>query len=401
MLGIRLKRLGELAAAGKLRGSRVLIRADYNVPLDPSGRIRSDARLRASLPTLSQLLEAGAELLLMSHLGRPDPDDRGTAADDRYSLRPVARRLSELLGEQVVLMADWPARQQPLPARLVLLENVRLLQGETAGDVQLARKMAALGDVYVMDAFATAHRAHASTSVVAAFAPQACAGPLLLAELDALSRARVDPPAPVVALIGGAKVSTKLPLLRSLAARVDHLLLGGGLANTFLAAAGFNVGQSMHEPGLLAEARSLAAAVHIPMPEDLVVATAGEVNPVPRRVAATAVADDDRIMDLGPLSTRAWAQLLRSAGTVIWNGPVGVFEDPRFAAGTRTLAEAVADCPGYTLAGGGDTVAAAEQFGVSKRLSYVSTGGGAFLEYMQGLELPAVAALEAAQTDVK
>ena len=401
MLGIRLKRLGELAAAGKLRGSRVLIRADYNVPLDSSGGIRSDARLRASLPTLSQLLEAGAELLLMSHLGRPDPDNRAAAADDRYSLRPVAQRLSEMLGEQVVLMADWPARQQPLPARLVLLENVRLLPGETAGDVQLARKMAALGDVYVMDAFATAHRAHASTSVVAAFAPLACAGPLLLAELDALSRARVDPPAPVVALIGGAKVSTKLPLLRSLAARVDHLLLGGGLANTFLAAAGFNVGQSMHEPGLLTEARSLAAVVHIPMPEDLVVATAGEANPVPRCVAATAVADDDRIMDLGQLSTQAWAQLLRSAGTVIWNGPVGVFEDPRFAAGTRTLAEAVADCPGYTLAGGGDTVAAAEQFGVSERLSYVSTGGGAFLEYMQGLELPAVAALEAAQTDVK
>jgi len=383
----------ERMADHDLRGKRVLIREDLNVPLK-DGRVSSDARLLAALPTIRLALAGGARLLLMSHLGRPKA---GASDEDNapFSLAPVAARLSELLGRPVPLVSHWLDGVEVAPGELVLLENVRFIKGEKQDDEELARRMAALCDIYVMDAFATAHRAEASTHGVARFAPVACAGPLLAAELDALGKALKQPARPLVAIVGGSKVSTKLTVLESLVAKVDQLIVGGGIANTFLAAAGKPIGKSLFEAELVDTARRLMQATSVPLPVDVIVATefSAEASAVVRDVDA--VGPDEMILDIGPRTAQHFAGLLAEAGTIVWNGPVGVFEIEQFAAGTRVIAEAVASSPAFSLAGGGDTLAALEKFGVGERISYVSTGGGAFLEYMEGKQLPAVAALEA------
>lgn len=377
-----------------LAGRRVLIREDLNVPIR-DGVVTSDARIRAALPTIRGALDAGAAVMLMSHLGRPTEGQ----PEAQFSLQPVADHLETLLDRKVRLVADWIDGVEVSAGEIVLLENVRFLVGEKADDPELARKMAALCDVYVMDAFGTAHRAQASTHGVAKFAPVACAGPLLAAELDALDRALSDPGRPVVAIVGGSKVSTKLTVLEALCELVDQLIVGGGIANTFIAAAGHNVGKSLCEPDMLDIAQRLAkpsseARAEVPLPVDVVVGDrfADDAKAVVRPVDH--VRDDEMILDIGPRTAAKFAEMLRGAGTIIWNGPVGVFEFDQFGEGTRLLAEAIAGSSAFSVAGGGDTLAAIGKYGVTDGISYISTGGGAFLEFVEGKTLPAVAVLE-------
>lgn len=375
-----------------LAGRRVLIRADLNAPIE-DGRIQSDTRIKAVIPTLERALTQGARVLLMSHLGRPEEGK----PDPAFSLAPVARRLSELLGREVRLAPDWLAGVDIAPGEIVLAENVRFEVGEKKNDPELARKMAALCDIFVMDAFGTAHRAQASTVGVAEFAPVACAGPLLVAELEALAAALTSPRRPVVAIVGGAKVSSKLGVLQSLASKVDTLIVGGGIANTMIAAQGHAVGKSLCESQMLDFARELLAGkfgpAAIPVPTDVVVATAVDSAASATIKSVADVGPDEFILDIGPDTASAYGQLVMQAGTVVWNGPLGVFELEQFAAGTRRLAEAVAASSAFSIVGGGDSLAAIEQFGVADRISYISTGGGAFLEFLEGKELPAVAML--------
>ncbi len=375
-----------------LAGKRVLIREDLNVPV-ADGKVTSDARIQAALPTIRAAIEAGAAVMLVSHLGRPVEGE----PDEKFSLRPVADRLGELLDRDVPLVKDWIDGGVVVePGSVVLLENVRFLAGEKKCDPELARKMAALCDVFVMDAFGTAHRAQASTYGVAEFAPLACAGPLLARELEALGQALDSPARPVVAIVGGSKVSTKLTVLEALAGIVDTLIVGGGIANTFIAADGHDVGKSLHEGDMLEIARGLAAGdgATIPVPGDVVVGNEFSAEAAAVTKPVSAVTDGDMILDIGPDAAAEFAAIIRDAGTVIWNGPVGVFEFDQFAAGTRTLAEAIADSDAFSVAGGGDTLAAIDKFGLRERISYISTGGGAFLEFVEGKTLPAVEILE-------
>jgi len=374
-----------------LRGKRVLIREDLNVPVK-DGRVTSDARLLAALPTLRLALERGARLMVMSHLGRPKAG--APEADNApFTLAPVAQRLAELLGRPVPLVTDWLDGVEVPEGGIALFENVRFVKGEKDDDEGLSRRMAALCDIYVMDAFATAHRAEASTHGVARFAPVACAGPLLAAELDALGRALQHPARPLLAIVGGSKVSTKLSVLEQLSGKVDQLIVGGGIANTFLAAAGHPIGKSLAEADLVDTARALMQKTSIPLPEDVVVSDRFADDAEARTVNVADVGPGDMILDIGPRTAARFAEIIKGAGTILWNGPVGVFEIPQFAGGTRAVANAVADSAGFSLAGGGDTLAALEVFGVQERISYVSTGGGAFLEYVEGRALPAVEVL--------
>lgn len=377
----------------KLSGKRVLIREDLNVPV-ADGVVTSDARIRAALPTIKAALEANAAVMLMSHLGRPTEGQ----PEDKFSLQPVADRIGELLGRDVPLIKDWIDGVDVAPGNVVLLENVRFLEGEKKCDEGLSKKMAALCDVYVMDAFGTAHRAQASTYGAGEFAPIACAGPLLSAELEALAKALDNPARPFVAIVGGSKVSTKLTVLDTLADKVDTLIVGGGIANTFIAADGNDVGKSLYEADMLDTARALAVEdddrASIPVPSDVVCANefSAEATPVTKEVGA--VAADELILDIGPDTARRFAEILRGAGTIIWNGPVGVFEFDAFGAGTKALAEAIAASDAFSVAGGGDTLAAIDKYGVRDGISYISTGGGAFLEFVEGKTLPAVEMLE-------
>jgi phosphoglycerate kinase len=378
-----------------LRGKRVLIREDLKVPVE-DGVITSDARIRAAVPSLRAAADAGARVIVMSHLGRPTEGEHSA----ENSLAPVAVRLGELLGRPVRFEREWLGGVECAPGEVVLCENVRFNKGEKKDDEALSRRMAALCDVFVMDAFGTAHRAEASTHGVARFAPIACAGPLLVAELDALSRALAHPKRPLVAIVAGSKVSTKLTVLESLLAKVDKLIVGGGIANTFLAATGAPVGKSLHEPDMLDTARALLAqatarGAEIPLPTDVVVAEEFSPAAVPVVRAAGDVRPHELILDIGPATAQRFAALLADAGTILWNGPVGVFEFDAFGRGTETLAKAIAASPAFSLAGGGDTLAAIEKYGVESGISYISTGGGAFLEFVEGKTLPAVAALEA------
>ena len=386
-------RMSDLDLAGK----RVLIREDLNVPVR-DGEVTSDARIRAALPTIRAAQEAGAAVMLMSHLGRPTEGQ----PDDAFSLQPVAGRLSALLGREVPLVRDWIDGVEVQPGNIVLLENVRFLAGEKACDDALARKMAKLCDVFVMDAFGTAHRAQASTYGVAEHAPVACAGPLLAAELEALGKALDNPARPLVAIVGGSKVSTKLDVLDALAGIVDYLIVGGGIANTFIAAAGHDVGKSLCEAEMLDTARGLAAGgegrAQIPVPTDVVVA-AEFANVAGSTKAVDAVSGDELILDIGPETAARFSEIIAAAGTVIWNGPVGVFEFDNFGAGTKALAEAIAASDAFSVAGGGDTLAAIDKYGVADRISYISTGGGAFLEFVEGKKLPAVEVLERRAAD--
>jgi phosphoglycerate kinase len=377
-----------------LRDKRVLIREDLNVPVE-GGVISSDARIRAAVPSLRAAVSAGARVIVMSHLGRPKEGE--FSAED--SLAPVAVRLGELLGQSVRLQRDWLDGVECAPGEVVLCENVRFNKGEKKDDEVLARRMAALCDVFVMDAFGTAHRAEASTHGVARFAPIACAGPLLVGELDALSRALARPARPLVAIVAGSKVSTKLTVLESLLGKVDKLIVGGGIANTFLAANGIAVGKSLHEPDMLDTARALlgqaaARGAEIPLPTDVVVAEEFSPTAVATVRPVGEVRPHELILDIGPQTAARFAGLLAGAGTILWNGPVGVFEFDQFGGGTETLAKAIAASPAFSLAGGGDTLAAIEKYGVAGGISYISTGGGAFLEFVEGKTLPAVAMLE-------
>ena len=377
----------------ELSGKRVLIREDLNVPIR-GGVITNDARLRAAVPTLNAALDQGAAVMVMSHLGRPVEGEW----QEEVSLAPIAEHLSDLLGRDVLLAREW-RRAAPLPGDVVLLENVRFNYGEAANAGDLATDYAALCDVFVMDAFGTAHRAQASTHGVAQCAPIACAGPLLHAELTALERALHEAERPMLAVVGGSKVSTKLEVLETLADRCDSLVVGGGIANTFLAAAGYPVGQSLCEWDLIDTARALMDKVDIPLPIDVVVAPGIEAGDQATTKLAAEVSDDDMILDVGPKTAAGIAERISKAATILWNGPLGVFEEEPFAGGTKVLAEAIAASSGFSLAGGGDTLAAIDQFGVSEGISYISTGGGAFLEYVEGKILPAVAALNARAND--
>jgi len=382
-------KMADLALSGK----RVLIREDLNVPV-ADGKVASDARIRAAVPTIRAALDANAAVMLMSHLGRPTEGE----PDDTFSLRPVADFLSGLLGHEVRLLENWINGVEISAGDVVLLENVRFLAGEKSCDEALAKKMAALCDIFVMDAFGTAHRAQASTYGVAEHAPVACAGPLLVAELEALAKALDNPARPFVAIVGGSKVSTKLTVLGALADVVDCLIVGGGIANTFIAAAGHNVGNSLYEADMLDIARQLAAndsdRAEIPVPTDVVVANEFSADASATTKSITAVAADELILDIGPETARRFAEILRGAGTIIWNGPVGVFEFDSFGAGTKLLAEAIAGSDAFSVAGGGDTLAAIDKYGVADGISYISTGGGAFLEFVEGKKLPAVEILE-------
>lgn len=372
-----------------LRGQRVLIREDLNVPLK-QGVVTSDARIRAALPTIEAALAAGAKVVLMSHLGRPVEGE----FDEAFSLAPVAQHLSGLLGKPVKLVSDWRNGVDLADGEVALLENVRFNPGEKKDDETLSRAYAALCDIFVMDAFGTAHRAQASTHGVARFAPLACAGPLLAGELQALTQALSNPARPLVAIVGGSKVSTKLEVLETLCDKVDQLVVGGGIANTFLAASGSPVGKSLCEHDLIPTAQALMRKTEIPLPVDVVTGKAfAEDAPASLKRAAD-VADDDMIFDIGPESAQQIAAILKNAGTILWNGPVGVFEFDQFAEGTKALARAIADSAAFSLAGGGDTLAAIDKYEIADKVSYISTGGGAFLEYVEGKMLPAVAMLE-------
>ncbi|MDG9990173.1 phosphoglycerate kinase [Stenotrophomonas sp. GD04024] len=378
-----------------LSGKRVLIRQDLNVPIE-NGRITSEQRITASLPTLKRALEQGAAVMVTSHLGRPK-EGVWSEAD---SLAPVAARLSELLGREVPLVRDWVDGVDVQPGQLVLLENCRMNVGEGKDDEALSKKYAALCDVFVMDAFGTAHRAQASTHGVIRFAPVAAGGPLLMAELDALAKALDAPAKPLLAIVAGSKVSTKLELLANLVGKVDQLIVGGGIANTFIAAAGYNVGKSLYEPDLLDTAKKIVAdakarGADIPLPVDVVTAKQFLPDAVAEVKAVDAVAEDDLILDIGPQTAAQYAQLIEKAGTVVWNGPVGVFEFEAFSKGTEALARAIASSKAFSIAGGGDTLAAVDKFDIAGDVSYISTGGGAFLEFLEGKTLPAVAALDA------
>jgi phosphoglycerate kinase len=377
-----------------LAGKRVLIREDLNVPL-ADGKVTSDTRIRAALPTIQHALDKGARVLVMSHLGRP----KEGVFDESLSLAPVAKRLAELLGVKVRLERDWLDGVEVGAGEVVLCENVRFNVGEKKNDPALARRMAELCDVFVMDAFGTAHRAQASTCGVGERAPIACAGPLLAAELDALTRALEAPKRPLVAIVAGSKVSSKLTVLESLSGVVDRLIVGGGIANTFIAAAGYPIGKSLHEAELVDEARRLQAAAKarggdIPLPVDVVVADEFSASAEADVRKVDEVAEGEMILDIGPDTAEQYAEIIKSAGTIVWNGPVGVFEFDQFGEGTRALAQAIAESPAFSIAGGGDTLAAVEKYGVSDRISYISTGGGAFLEFLEGKTLPAVAMLE-------
>ena len=377
-----------------LKGKRLLIRQDLNVPV-AGGKITSDARIKASLPTLQHALAAGASVLVISHLGRP----KAGKFEPEHSLAPVAEHLSQALGRPVPLLQNWIDGVHLQPGEIALGENTRFLPGEKEDDDDLAYRMAGLCDIYVMDAFGTAHRAEASTHGVARFATMACAGPLLAAELDALGQALATPKRPLAIIVGGSKVSTKLELLQNLSKKADRLILGGGIANTFLAAAGFNIGRSLYEGDLTHTARKIMdemarRGAEIPLPEDVVVATEVSAEARAQVRASNEVEHDEMILDIGPKSRQHLRQLIKDAGTVVWNGPVGVFEIQQFAGGTQAIAEAVALSGAYSLAGGGDTLAAIDKFGVAAKISYISTGGGAFLEFMEGKTLPAVAILE-------
>jgi len=372
-----------------LRGQRVLIREDLNVPIK-NGVISSDARLRAALPTIKMALQLGAKLMVTSHLGRPQEG----VYDEQFSLAPLVDYLAQKLQCSVRLQKDWLEHVDIGEGELVILENCRFNVGEKANDDILSKKMAALCDIYVNDAFGTAHRAQASTHGIAKFVKIACAGPLLVAELDALGKALDNPPRPLVAIVGGSKVSTKLTVLETLSDKVDQLIVGGGIANTFLAAAGFGVGKSLYEPGLVANAKALMEKTSIPLPTDVVTAKEFSENAVATTQSAKDVAADDMIMDVGPDTARHLASILKDAGTIIWNGPLGVFEFDQFGGGTQALSLAIAASPAFSIAGGGDTLAAVDKYEIAQKVSYISTGGGAFLEFVEGKELPAVAILE-------
>ena len=378
-----------------LTGKRVMIREDFNVPLD-AGRVTSDARLRAALPTMQMALDGGAALILLSHLGRPVEGQYNEA----FSMAPVAEHLSGLLGKPVRLQKNWLDGFDIEPGEVVLCENVRFNSGEKANDEALAKTMASLCDIFVMDAFGTAHRAQASTEGVIRFAPAACAGPLLSRELFELGKALTNPERPMLAIVGGSKVSTKLTVLESLMSRVDELIVGGGIANTFIAASGYDVGESLYEPDLIHEAQRLIRMAHkaggeIPIPKDVVVADSFSKDAKAKVRPVDEVQADEMILDIGPLTAAKYATMIQNAGTVIWNGPVGVFEFKNFAAGTRAVADAIEVSKAFSIAGGGDTLAAIDQFNIADGVSYISTGGGAFLELVEGKTLPAVAALEA------
>jgi len=378
-----------------LRGKRVFIRADLNVPQDDAGNITDDTRIRASVPALRHALAAGAAVMVTSHLGRPTEGEFKPGD----SLAPVAQRLSELLGMPVPLKANWVDGVDVKPGQVVLLENCRVNKGEKKNDDTLARKMAALCDVYVNDAFGTAHRAEATTQGIARFAPVACAGPLLAAELDALGKALRDPKRPLVAIVAGSKVSTKLTILGELAKKVDQLIVGGGIANTFMLARGLSIGKSLAEADLVNEARNIMAIIAakgggVPIPVDVVCAKEFSVDAKATVKDAKEVAPDDLILDIGPKTASQLAGILGKAGTIVWNGPVGVFEFDRFGAGTKTIAQAIAGSPAFSIAGGGDTVAAITKYGIENKIGYISTGGGAFLEFLEGKKLPAVEILE-------
>jgi len=372
-----------------LSGQRLLIREDLNVPVK-EGVVTSDARIRAALPTIKLAVSSGAKVLLMSHLGRPSEGQPEAA----YSLAPVAAHLSQLLGQTVRLVDDWRAGVELADGEVALLENVRFNEGEKADDDALAKAYASLCDIFVMDAFGTAHRAQASTHGVAKYAPAACAGPLLAGELAALQKALAEPARPLVAIVGGSKVSTKLQVLEALADKCDQLIVGGGIANTFLAAAGKPVGQSLCEHELLDTARALMAKTAIPLPQDVVVGSEFSEQAQARTLAAEDVGEEDMIFDIGPQAAAELTELLKGAGTIIWNGPVGVFEFDQFGAGTEVLAKAIGASAGFSIAGGGDTLAAVDKYDIAQQISYISTGGGAFLEYVEGKTLPAVAMLE-------
>ena len=383
-------RFTDLIAAGKVAGQRVFIRADLNVPQDDAGNITEDTRIRASVPCVEQALKAGAAVMVTSHLGRPTegefkPED---------SLAPVARRMGELLGREVKLVSNWVDGVQVAPGQVVMLENCRLNKGEKKNNEELAKKMAALCDIFVHDAFGTAHRAEASTYGIAQFAKTACAGPLLAAEIDAISKALANPKRPLVAIVAGSKVSTKLTILPSLAKNVDQLIVGGGLANTFMLAAGLPIGNSLAEKDLVGDAKAVIEAMKargaaVPIPVDVVTAKEFKADAKPTVKAAQDVAADDLILDIGPQTAAQLAGMLEAAGTIVWNGPVGVFEFDAFAKGTEAIARAIAKSRAFSIAGGGDTLAAIAKYGIEKQVGYISTGGGAFLEVLEGKTLPA------------
>jgi len=387
-------KMQDLAQSGQLKGKRVFIRSDMNVPMS-DGEIADDTRIKASLPAIRMALDAGAAVMVTTHLGRPKEGE----VHPGDSLAPIAERLTKMLALPVPLRRNWVDGVEVAPGQVVLLENCRTNVGEAANDETLSRQMAALCDVYVNDAFGTVHRAQASTEGVARYAPVACAGPLLAAELEALGRSLKEPARPLVAIVGGAKVSTKLSILRALAEEVDQLIVGGGIANTFMLAEGLPIGKSLAEAGQVDEARYVIQRMkergaQVPIPVDLVCAKQFSTDATPETKNAQDIAEDDLILDVGPKTAAQLAGLLAHAGTIVWNGPVGVFEFPAFASGTRTLANAIADSEAYSIAGGGDTLAAIAKFGVSDKISYISTGGGAFLEFLEGKKLPAVAVLE-------
>ncbi|MBB3180594.1 phosphoglycerate kinase [Variovorax sp. Sphag1AA] len=392
---MKILRFTDLCAQGKVTGQRVFIRADLNVPQDDAGNITEDTRIRASVPCIRLALESGAAVMVTSHLGRPTegqfkPED---------SLAPVAKRLGELLGREVPLVANWVDGVQVQTGQVVLLENCRLNKGEKKNDEALSRKLAALTDIYVNDAFGTAHRAEATTYGIAQFAKIACAGPLLAAEIDAITKALAQPKRPLVAIVAGSKVSTKLTILKSLADKVDQLIVGGGIANTFMLASGLKIGKSLAEPDLLDEAKAVIEAMRargagVPIPVDVVTAKTFAADAAATIKAANEVADDDLILDIGPKTAELLAAQLREAGTIVWNGPVGVFEFDAFANGTKVIAQAIAESKAFSIAGGGDTLAAIAKYGIEDKVGYISTGGGAFLEVLEGKKLPAFEILE-------
>jgi len=388
-------RFSDLCAQGKARGQRVFIRADLNVPQDSASRITEDTRIRASVPCIRMALDAGAAVMVTSHLGRPTEGEFKPAD----SLAPVAARLSELLGREVPLVANWVDGVSVQPGQVVLLENCRVNKGEKKNDPALAQKMAQLCDIYVNDAFGTAHRAEGTTYGIAQFAKVACAGPLLAAEIDALQTALAQPKRPLIAIVAGSKVSTKLTILQSLASNVDGLIVGGGIANTFMLAAGLPIGKSLAEPDLVDEAKAVIAAMaargaQVPIPTDVVTAKAFAADAPATVKQAAEVADDDLILDIGPETAARLAAQLKHAGTIVWNGPVGVFEFDQFAGGTKAIAQAIAASPAFSIAGGGDTLAAIAKYGIAGDVSYISTGGGAFLEVLEGKLLPAFEILQ-------